>query len=67
MCTLVEDYAKEYAEKCVKNSVNENNKGIALDLLRLGKLTLSEICLSTKLSIETLKQLATENNITYIQ
>lgn len=62
MCKAVEDYAKEKAEKATfMNSIDT-----ALSLLKSGKLTIAEIGLSTKLSVEIVKQLAIVNNIAYI-
>ena len=52
-------------EECAAEAALKNSLEIALNLLRLGKLTISEIGSSTKLSIDTVKQLATDNNIAY--
>ena len=57
MCKAVEDYAKEKAERKAMD--------IALTLLKLGKLTVGEIGLSTKLSVEMITQLAIDNGIAY--
>ena len=61
MCEIIEKLQEESAaEAALKKSLE-----IALDLLRLGKLTISEIGSSTKLSADTVKQLAIDNNIAY--
>ena len=52
-------------EECAAEAALKNSLEIALNLLRLGKLTISEIGSSTKLSIDTVKQLATDNNTAY--
>ena len=65
MCAEVEKYAKEKAEKAAEKAKLQNSIETAMSLLKLGKLTIAEIGLSTKLSVEMITQLAIDNNIAY--
>ena len=65
MCAEVEKYAKEKAEKAAEKAKLQNSIETAMSLLKLGKLTVAEIGLSTKLSVEMITQLAIDNNIAY--
>lgn len=61
MCEIIEQLQEERAaEATLKNSMD-----IALNFLKLGKFTITEICAGTRLSFDTVKQLAIDNNIAY--
>ncbi len=61
MCEIIEKLQKESAaEATLKNSMD-----IALNFLKLGKFTITEICAGTQLPFDTVKQLAIDNNIAY--
>ena len=61
MCGVIENLKKETAAE----AAFEKSVEIALGLLKLGKLTINEICLSTKLSADIVEKIADENNIAY--
>ena len=61
MCEIIEKLQEERAaEAALKNSLD-----IALNFLKLGKFTVTEICAGTQLPFDTVKQLAIDNNIAY--
>ena len=61
MCEIIENLQKESAaEAALKKAMD-----IALKLLKKGKISVSEIADTTDLPMDTVKQLAIDNNITY--
>lgn len=62
MCKLLENMKKQAAERAAKQSAKQTEERIktknALNLLKIGKLSIEEIALSIGLTIEKVSQLA---------
>lgn len=58
MCKLLEDMKKQSAERAAKQTEERIKTKNALNLLKIGKLSIEEIAVSIGLTIEKVSQLA---------